>query len=337
MAANLERFLAGFRNYGELHRWSLEEPAEFWTAVWRFCGVKCSRRWDEALDRTGTCWFAGAELNFAAAVLRPNDDAPALLDRIRGRRWTHHELYLDVARLVKALAAAGVGEGSRVAVALPAIPEAVIGLLATAALGAIWAPWAEGMKAAAPAILFGTDRTPAGTMRQIAARLPGLRQVIVVALDHRSPDLAGLPRALRWQDFTLLHAGCHEIRFRPLPFRQPLLLAAAENGLRAYSGGGLLLQSFKEMFLHLDVKATSRVGVSPRATPATVLRATAALAAGAALEFGAGAGEAEAALPATVMLPNPLAPDAGAVPALGLHVSGAGIQAPCPSLPVDWP
>jgi acetoacetyl-CoA synthetase len=336
VGANIERFLAGFSGYAELHRWSLEEPEEFWAAVWRFCGVRCSRRWDEVLDRSGTRWFAGAELNFAAAVLRPQDDVPALHDRARNRKWTHRELYLDVARLVKALEAAGVGERSRVAACLPAIPEAVIALLATAALGAIWVPWAEGITAAAPAVLFGTDGPSAGRLRQLAAEAPGLRQAVVVALDQRSPDLAGLPRALRWQDFTLLHAGCHDIRFRLLPFGQPLVLAAANNGLRAYSGGGLLVQFLKEMVLHLDVKATSRVAVSREADPATLLRAVAALGAGATLEFGAEACEAGAALPATAMLPNPLAPDAGAVPALGLHIAGGRILAPCPSLPVDW-
>lgn len=336
MAANLERFLAGFSSYGELHRWSLEQPGEFWAAVWRFCGVRCSRRWDSVLDETRTRWFAGAELNFAGALLRPHDDAPALHDRVRGRTWTHRELYLDVARLVKALEAAGVGERTRVASCLPAIPEAVIALLAAAAIGAIWLPVDEGIQAAEPAVLIGADRPSAARLRQQAAGLPGLRQAVVVGLDQQSPDLSGLPRALRWQDFTLLHGGCHEIRFRPLPFEHPLLLSVADGGLRAYSSGGLLVQYLKETVLHLDVKATSRVALSLDAGPATVVRAVTALAAGATLEFGAEGALAGAALPATAMLPNPLAQDDGAVPALGLHLANGRIQAPCPSLPVDW-
>lgn len=337
MPSNLERFLAGFGGYTELHRWSLEQPEEFWTAVWRFCGVKCSRRWDEVLDETRTRWFTGAELNFAAAVLRPQDDAPAMYDRIRGHVWTHRQLCFDVARLANALEAAGVSAGSRVASCLPAIPEAVVAMLATAAVGAIWVPMADGIQAAEPAVLFGTDRPSPAWLRQQAAGLPGLRQVIVVGLEQQSPDLSGLPRALRWQDFTLLHTGRHEQRLRSFPFGQPLLLAAAGNGLRAYSGGGLLLQYLKETILHLDVNATSRVALSLDASPATVFRAVTALAAGGALESGAADGRADAALPATAMLPNPLAPAAGEVPALGLHMTGGIIQAPCPSLPVDWP
>ena len=27
-----------FDNYSALHRWSVEEPEEFWVSVWDFCG-----------------------------------------------------------------------------------------------------------------------------------------------------------------------------------------------------------------------------------------------------------------------------------------------------------
>src|SRR5258707_7100283 len=29
----------GHDDYAALHRWSIDHPAEFWSAVWQFCGV----------------------------------------------------------------------------------------------------------------------------------------------------------------------------------------------------------------------------------------------------------------------------------------------------------
>ena len=51
---------------------------------------------------------------------------------------TYAELAAEVARVRAGLAALGVTRGDRVAAFLPNIPAALIGLLATASLGAIW-------------------------------------------------------------------------------------------------------------------------------------------------------------------------------------------------------
>lgn len=128
MPANLLRFLAGFDTYDQLHRWSVHQPEEFWPAVWRFCGVKSTRPWTEVRDTASGAWFPGATLNFAATLLRPNDDDPALLTP--RRTFTHRDLSREVARTAKALQSAGIGPGHRIASLLPAIPEAVVALLA---------------------------------------------------------------------------------------------------------------------------------------------------------------------------------------------------------------
>ena len=58
-------------------------------------------------------------------------------DKVK-RRLSHAELYSEVARFQQLLIANGVGEGDRVAGYLPNLPEALIAMLATTALGAIW-------------------------------------------------------------------------------------------------------------------------------------------------------------------------------------------------------
>jgi len=54
--ANMTRFLRerGFPDYPALYRWSVEKREEFWPAVWEFCGVQASRRWDE---REALVWW----------------------------------------------------------------------------------------------------------------------------------------------------------------------------------------------------------------------------------------------------------------------------------------
>ena len=51
---------------------------------------------------------------------------------------SHRELYDQVARLAKAMKEEGIEPGDRVAGFMPNMPETVIAMLATAALGAIW-------------------------------------------------------------------------------------------------------------------------------------------------------------------------------------------------------
>src|SRR6185437_9180542 len=69
--------------YAELYQWSIDEPRAFWAAVWDFCGVVASRRYDsivEHFDRMpGAQWFPGARLNYAENLLRFRDDRPALV------------------------------------------------------------------------------------------------------------------------------------------------------------------------------------------------------------------------------------------------------------------
>ena len=90
-------------------------------------------------------WFADGTLNVAANCLDRHVDA-GLGDRI-AIRWegepgdvrtiTYAELTADVKRAANALAALGVGQGDRVAIYLPLVPEAVVAMLAVARLGAV--------------------------------------------------------------------------------------------------------------------------------------------------------------------------------------------------------
>ena len=136
---------AGFDDYDALHAWSTDERGAFWQRVWDYCGVVASATATDALIETGDFhgarWFPGARLNFAENLLRRRDGATAIVaaceDRTR-RTLTYAELHQATARLAAELRERGVRPGDRVAAWLPNGPEAVIGMLATAGVGAVW-------------------------------------------------------------------------------------------------------------------------------------------------------------------------------------------------------
>jgi acetyl-CoA synthetase len=90
-------------------------------------------------------WFGDGELNVAyncldRHVLAGNGDRVAIHwegEPGDSRSYTYAELTAAVKRAANAIAALGIGQGDRVAVYLPVIPEAVIAMLAIARLGAV--------------------------------------------------------------------------------------------------------------------------------------------------------------------------------------------------------
>jgi len=100
----------------------------------------------EPAEQGGQQWFADGELNTAwlaldAQVATGRGDQPALIhdSPVTGAKpiLSFAELTDEVARFAGALSALGVGMGDRVVIYMPMVPEAVIGMLACARLGAI--------------------------------------------------------------------------------------------------------------------------------------------------------------------------------------------------------
>ena len=134
-----------FDDYGSLYQWSVEQAPAFWEAVCEFCGVRFAKAPERILDRADSIvdavWFEGSQLNYAANLLRQDDDDLALIfsgEMGMRREISHSELRGEVAAIAAALTAAGVAKGDRVAGFLPNCPEAVIAMLAATSIGAIW-------------------------------------------------------------------------------------------------------------------------------------------------------------------------------------------------------
>ncbi|HTS96052.1 MAG TPA: acetoacetate--CoA ligase [Streptosporangiaceae bacterium] len=134
-----------FDGYHALWRWSVEDLAGFWQAIWDYSGVDASAPPERVLGRRempGAEWFPGARLNYAQHVLgreRPGEDALYYLNEtapVAALDWA--DLAGQVRILGTRLRAMGVRPGDRVASYLPNIPQTAIAMLATTSIGAIW-------------------------------------------------------------------------------------------------------------------------------------------------------------------------------------------------------
>jgi acetoacetyl-CoA synthetase len=292
--ANLGRFMRyvreqtgneDIRRYAPLYDFSIHHPARFWALLWEFCGIRASGDFEPVLvdaDRMpGAQWFPGVRLNFAQNLLRHKDDRPAIVfrnERGHRRQHTYAELHSEVARVAHALKRAGVGIGDRVAGLMPNIPEAVIAMLATTSIGAIWSSCSPDSRAdqivgrlgqIGPKVLFTVDRYDTDGERfdciaEAGMALEKIADITALVVVHYGGDplpLDGIDHTISWGDFAG-HED-HPLQFEMLPFAHPLYITYSSNAggtpeCIVHGAGGTLIQHLKELVLHVDLKREDR-------------------------------------------------------------------------------
>jgi acetoacetyl-CoA synthetase len=286
-------------DFASLYAWSVARPEGFWPEMWRFGGVVAEQRaggepWDAVgvgLDRMappdpvlGPRWFTGARLNFAENLLRHDGEDEALVfwnEQGPGRRLSRRELRSEVAAAARAFAGLGIVPGDRIAGFLPNLPETVIAMLAAASLGAVWSSCSPDFGANGVYDRFGQIRPrllvcadgyryagkaldSLARVREVAARIPAIGRIAVVPYLDPRPGLAGLDRAVLWDELLEPHRGGAPAAFVRLPFDHPLYImySSGTTGLpkcMVHGAGGTLLQHLKELVLHTDVRPGDRL------------------------------------------------------------------------------
>jgi acetoacetyl-CoA synthetase len=265
-------------SYSDLWQWSVSDLAGFWTSIWEFFEVLGERNAGPVVvgQMPAVSWFTGSTLNYARNALKwagsdPNRTA-VIFSSEAGREGTlsYAELGRQVARVRAGLAGLGVGVGDRVAGYLPNSPEALVAMLATTSLGAIWTSCSPDFGAhsvidrfaqVSPKVLVAVDGYVYGgklfdrraQVEAIAAELPGLQAVVMV--DYAGTGSPGLPvQTLTWASF----GTPSELDFTEVPFDHPLwvLYSSGTTGLPkpiVHGHGGIVLEHLKALALHQDL------------------------------------------------------------------------------------
>lgn len=269
----------------DLHRWSVENLADFHDALWDFAGIvgEKGERVFVAGERIEQArFFPDARLNVAENLLKRTGPDDAIVFRGEDRATTRlswDALHALVSRMQQALRAAGIGTGDRVAAYLPNIPEAATLLIACASIGAVFCSASPDYGAsgaidrfaqAEPKLFFACDgyryagkEHPVGDkVAEIAAALPGARVVVVPFLGSPHDILDAVAGSTTLAAFVAPFAA-RPVEYARLAFDHPLyiLFSSGTTGKPKaiiHRAGAILLQ-VKEQLLHCDIRAGDRV------------------------------------------------------------------------------
>jgi acetoacetyl-CoA synthetase len=274
-----ERTGRAFPSYASLWRWSTEDVEGFWESVWEYFEVWSSTPYRRVLSgkMPGARWFEGAQLNYAEHVFRNRYDGDVALvvaaegDEDSSVTWG--ELKAETAALSAFLTEEGVKPGDRVAGYLPNCPEAVVGLLASASIGAVWTCCSpefgaraviERFAQVAPKVFIGVegydyggrwfDRQ--GVVEEVRESIPSIDTTIVTDTKEKE-GVAGA------EDWVELGERSEPLHFAKVPFDHPLwvLYTSGTTGLPkpiVHGHGGILLEQLKALSLHNDVRRGDR-------------------------------------------------------------------------------
>lgn len=278
-----DRGVAVGDDYDSLWSWSVDDADAFWAHFVDFAGVRLGGRpgpvrTDDPMPATR--WFPGRTLNFARHLL---DGREGLAIIAVSENGATEEIDFDVLRgEVGALAAhlcdIGVGPGDRVVAVLPNIPEAVVGLLAAASIGAVWSVCAPEFGPGAivsrfgqlePKVLIaspgyrlgGRDRDRSGELATIISQLPSLTEVVwvtrnAVGVHPPNVDIA----TVGWDEVV---ADPRDPDYLDVEFSHPLwvLFSSGTTGVPkgiVHGHGGALLQQLNMLQFGGDLREGDR-------------------------------------------------------------------------------
>ena len=272
--------------YEELYEWSISNPKQFWEETWKYSNIISSSDYHEIVDditkMPGAEWFSGAKLNFAENLLRFRDDRPAIhykSENSKIRTITYKSLYSSVEALSFSLRSIGVKKGDRVAGYISNIPEAIIAMLATSSIGAIWSSTSpdfgvngvlDRFSQIKPKVLFATSGYSYNgkyydslkNIHEITQKIKSLVQVVIINQREENIQKIKIRNSILYKKF--ISKDPKALIFEQLPFNYPLfvLYSSGTTGLPksiVHSAGGTLIQHLKEHLFHCDLNRDDNI------------------------------------------------------------------------------
>ncbi|KAF2087845.1 acetoacetate-CoA ligase [Saccharata proteae CBS 121410] len=286
------------QTYKDLHQWSVDNISAFWGEVWHYVGIKASKPYLEVVDEKAPMFprptfFKGAELNFAENLLfppsNPNPDDLAIIAATETGREnvTWKQLRERVRRCQAGLTAAGVKEGDRIAGYVANHPNAVVAMLASASLGALWTAVSpdtgvhavlERLRQIEPVVLFadnfslynGKTHPVLPKVAEIAASLPTLKNLVIFPIVGGDDEavLQSTPldsvKCDRHEDFISVASPEGDLEFAQLPPDHPVYILYSSGTTGApkcivHGNIGTLIQHKKEHILQSSIGPGSRL------------------------------------------------------------------------------
>jgi acetoacetyl-CoA synthetase len=278
-----------FDSYAALWRWSIDDLEGFWGSLWEYFDVRASQPYERVLGQRsmpGAEWFPGARLNYAEHALRHERAGADALMFLSERRtlstlsWT--DLGTQVRKLATQLRKMGLVPGDRVVAYLPNSPEAVVAMLATVSIGAIWASCGpdfgprgvvDRFLQLAPKFAFCVDgyyyggkpfdRRP--ELATILSSLPSLERVIYLRQLEPANGALLTANSIFWEDALAgPEIAPDAFEFEQVPFAHPLwiLFSSGTTGLPKpiiHCHGGMVLEQCKALKFHMDVHPGERM------------------------------------------------------------------------------
>lgn len=282
-----EKYGLSLSTYKELYDWTLENYPEFWSEVWDFTDIKCSRTCDKVVDRSVNIadipkWFEGSRLNYAENLLKYNDDRIAIYACVEGtthyKTKTYAELRKSVAIYAEAMRKMGIKKNDRVVGYISNCIEAVEAMLAAASLGAIWSSTSpdfgvtgvlERFTQIQPRLIFSVNAVVYNgkvhdhmeKLEKVVKGLPDIEKVVIIPYVVKvgdSVNLGAIPNSCFLEEFLKegysSDGGVPELVFEQVPFDHPLFImySSGTTGVpkcMVHSVGGTLIKHLEEHVL----------------------------------------------------------------------------------------
>lgn len=280
------RFGKNIHAYDELYDWSVNDIENFWQAVWEFGKFKFSQGYSSIMtndEMINTKWFQGAKLNFAENLLRFQDNRTALIGIRENQgvvKLSYQQLIEKAAVVANYLRSIGVKKGDRVAAFVSNIPEAVIGMISSVSLGAVWTSCSPDFGAEAaierfgqvqPKVLFAVDNYSyngqvfdcSNKVKKMCESIKSIEKVIIIPQYNKFSD--DLYESINFIDYNELSTfPSSQMMFEQVNFDHPLYIMYSSGTTGkpkciVHGTGGVLIQHFKELSLHTNITANDVV------------------------------------------------------------------------------